>query len=187
MNTGEGFMMNSDVRQGCILSRILFNLYIYYAMRQVIQQANVQSITLSYHLGDSWLSNRGNNNYGVHLLTLMHADDIIVMCDSTKNLEHFIKVFARITQDFGLNLNVQKACTMSLKQLEKRTQSSEMKGKNNNTPLNIVIRDQKIETADSFNYFGCYVANHQTQSKEIEIRLGKAFNAFNSHRRVVWY
>ena len=110
-------------------------------MRQVIQQANVHGITLSYHLSDFWLSNRGNNSHDVHLLTLMYADDIVVMCDSTKSLEHFVKVFVRITQDFGLNLNVQKTCTMSLKQLEKATQSSETKGRNNNIPSDIGIQD----------------------------------------------
>ena len=111
--------------------------------------------------------------------------NIVVMCDSTKNLEHFIKMFTRIIENFGLNLNVQKTYTISLKQLEKTIQSSETKGRNNNTPLNITIRHQKIETADSFNYLGWYVANDQAQSKETEICLGKASNAFNPRRHVV--
>ena len=115
--------------------------------------------------------------------------NIVVMCDSTKSLEHFTKMFTRIIEDFGLNLNVQKTCTkiMALQQLEKPIQSSKTKGRNNITSLNIAIRDQKIETADSLNYLGCYVANDQTQSKEIEIRLGSASNALNSRRRVVRY
>ena len=40
---------------------------------------------------------------------------------------------------------------------------------------------------DTFNYLGCCLTNDQTQSKEIEVRLGKASNAFNSLRRIVWY
>ncbi|CAF4744704.1 unnamed protein product, partial [Rotaria sp. Silwood2] len=156
-------------------------------MKQIIQQANVQGVTLSYRLGDLWLSGRGNGSHNVHLLTLMYADDIVVMCDSPKNLEHFIKVFERVTNDFGLTMNIQKTCTMSLKQFEKTIEKNETEGKEKDAPSNIVIQDQNIETVNNFNYLGCNIANDQTQAKEIEVRLGKASNAFNSLRRVVWY
>ncbi|CAF1113431.1 unnamed protein product [Rotaria magnacalcarata] len=186
-DVSESFAMNTGVRQGCILSPILFNVYIDYIMKQVIQQANVQGVTLSYRLGDFWLTDRGNGSHKVHLLTLMYADDIVVMCDSPKNLEHFIKVFERVTNDFGLSMNIQKTCTMSLKQFEKTIGKNETNGKEKDASSNIVIRDQNIETVDDFNYLGCNIANDQTQAKEIEVRIGKASSAFNSLRRIAWY
>ncbi|CAF5223980.1 unnamed protein product, partial [Rotaria magnacalcarata] len=117
----------------------------------------------------------------------MYADDIVVMCDSPKNLEHFIKVFERVTNDFGLSMNIQKTCTMSLKQFEKTIGKNETNGKEKDASSNIVIRDQNIETVDDFNYLGCNIANDQTQAKEIEVRIGKASSAFNSLRRIAWY
>lgn len=76
---------------------------------------------------------------------------------------------------------------MSLKHFEKTTGKNEVKSRKNDTSSNIVIRDQNIEIVDSFNYLDCYLTNDQTQFEEIEIRLGKVSNAFNSFRRVVWY
>ncbi|CAF2715329.1 unnamed protein product [Rotaria sp. Silwood2] len=186
-DVSESFVMNTSVRQGCILSPILFYVYVDYIMKQIIKQANVQGVKLSWRLGDFWLSGKGNGSHHVHLLTLMYADDIVIMCDNPKNLEHFIKAFERVTNDFGLNMNIKKTCTMSLKQFNKTIGKHETKGKAKDVPSNIVIRDQNIETVDNFNYLGCNIANDQTQSKEIEVRLGKASNAFNSLRRVVWY
>ncbi|CAF4650620.1 unnamed protein product [Rotaria sp. Silwood2] len=186
-DVSESFVMNTGVRQGCILSPILFNVHVDYIMKQIIKQANVQDVKLSYRLGDFWLSGKGNGSHHVHLLTLMYADDIVIMCDNPKNLEHFIKAFERVTNDFGLNMNIKKTCTMSLKQFNKTIGKHDTKGKAKDVPSNIVIRDQNIETVDNFNYLGCNIANDQTQSKEIEVRLGKASNAFNSLRRVVWY
>ena len=83
-DVSDSFIMETGVKQGCILSPILFNIYIDYIMKQVVQQANVQGVTLTYRLGDFWLSSRGNNNHNVHLLTLMYADDIAVMCQNQK-------------------------------------------------------------------------------------------------------
>ncbi|CAF2128934.1 unnamed protein product [Rotaria magnacalcarata] len=150
-DVSESFAMNTGVRQGCILSPILFNIYIDYIMKQVIQQANVQGVTLSYCLADFWLTGRGNDSHEVHVLTLMYADDIVVMCDSPKNLEHFVQVFERVTNDFGLTMNIQKTCTMSLKQFEKTIGKNETKGKEKDASSNIAIRDQNIETVDNFN------------------------------------
>ncbi|CAF1000279.1 unnamed protein product [Rotaria magnacalcarata] len=76
---------------------------------------------------------------------------------------------------------------MSLKQFEKTIGKNETKGKEKDASSNITIRDQNIETVGNFNYLGCNIANDQTQAKEIEVRVGKASNAFNSLRRIVWY
>ncbi|CAF2052948.1 unnamed protein product [Rotaria magnacalcarata] len=108
-DVNESFVMNTGVRQGCILSPIVFNIYIDYIMKQVIQQANVQGVTLSYRLSDFWLTVKGYGSHKVHILTLMYADDIVVMCDSPKNLEHFIKVKCISIQ---AKVRVFKACIL---------------------------------------------------------------------------
>jgi hypothetical protein len=52
--------------------------------------------------------------------------------------------------------------------------------------MDITIRNQKIETVDSFTYLGCNISNDQRSDKEIDTRLGKAAVAFNMLRYVIW-
>jgi hypothetical protein len=44
-----------------------------------------------------------------------------------------------------------------------------------------------LKKTDEFNYLGCYVSEDQTHCKDVETRVSKASNAFNSLRRIVWY
>ncbi|CAF3565234.1 unnamed protein product [Rotaria sp. Silwood1] len=178
--------MKTGVKQGCLLSPILFNIYIDFVMRIILEQAGVKGVTMSYRLGDLWYSGHGNSN-DIKLLALMYADDIAVMCQSIQDLEKFIKAFDEITQNFGLTMNIKKTCIMSLKQFQKSTCKTKNRTEIANVPFDITIRNQKIEKAEEFNYLGCYISKDQTQSKDIETRVSKASNAFNSLRRIVWY
>jgi hypothetical protein len=67
----------------------------------------------------------------------------------------FIRSFEKVTQQFVLTINIKKTCLMSLKQLKEDHYRKVLKGQNvNYTDLDINIRNQKLETADSFTYFG---------------------------------
>jgi hypothetical protein len=178
--------MKTGVKQGCLLSPVLFNIYIDFVMRQILEQVEVEGVTMRYRLGDLWYSGRGNGD-DVKLLSLMYADDIAVMCQNIQDLEKFIKAFEKVTQRFGLTMNIKKTCVMSLKQFERTTCNTKKKTEIADVPFDITIRNQKIEKVDEFNYLGCCVSKDQTQSKDIESRVSKASNAFNSLRRIVWY
>ena len=153
--------MNMGVKQGCLLSPILFNIYIDYVMRRVLEQAKAEGVTLSYRLGDLSYSGHGNGD-DVQLLALMYADDIVTMCQNAQDLEKFIKVFEKITQDFGLTMNIRITCIMSLKQFEKTVHNTKNETETNDIPSNITIRDQNIERLNEFNYLGCHVTSDQT-------------------------
>ena len=52
--------------------------------------------------------------------------------------------------------------------------------------IDITIRNQKIETVESFTYLGCNIARDQKPDSEINTRLSKAAIAFNMLRHVMW-
>ncbi len=167
--------MKTGVKQGCLLSPILFNVYIDFVMWQILEQAGAGGVTMSYRLGDLWYSDRGNSD-DVKLLALMYADDIAVMCQNIQDLEKFIKTFEKVTQDFGLTMNIKKTYIMSLRQFQKSTCKTKNRIEMANVPFDITIHNQKIEKTEEFNYLGCYVAKDQTQCKDIETRVSKASN-----------
>lgn len=77
---------------------------------------------------------------------------------------------------------------MSLQQLKEDQHRKVLKGQNVNcTDIDINIRNQKIETADSFTYLGCIITNDQRQDTELSARLTKASKAFNMLRHAIWH
>jgi hypothetical protein len=53
--------------------------------------------------------------------------------------------------------------------------------------IDIIIRNQKVETVDCFTYLGCFVSRDQSSEKETETRIAKASMAFNMLRNPIWY
>ena len=77
---------------------------------------------------------------------------------------------------------------ISLQQLEEDQHRKVLKGQNvNHSDIDINIRNQKIETTDSFTYLGCTVTNDQRQDTELSVRLTKAARAFNMLRHAIWH
>ena len=78
---------------------------------------------------------------------------------------------------------------MSLQQLKEDQHRKVLKGQviNYDNDININIRNQKIETVDSFTYLGCTITKDQRHDAEISVRLTKASKAFNSLRYAIWH
>ncbi len=77
---------------------------------------------------------------------------------------------------------------MSLQQLKEDHHRRVLKGQNvNHVDIDINIRNQKIETVDSFTYLGCTITKDQQQDAELSVRLAKAARAFNMLRHAIWH
>lgn len=121
------------------------------------------------------------------ILTLLYADDVVVMCDNSADLKFFIETFENLTQKYGLSMNVKKTCTMSLIQFQEDSARRIIKNQQvNTTNKNISIRNQMIENVEEFSYLGYHVTKDQTIEKEIETRTTKAARAFNMLRHIIW-
>ena len=180
--------MNTGVMQGGIPSPILFNLLFDFIIREVINEAAISGVKFSYGSNDFFHSkNESHNDFDI--LALLYADDLLVMCDKISDLEKFISCFENVTQQYGLTMNIKKTCVMSLQQLKEDQNKKVLKGQviNYDNDININIRNQKIETADSFTYLGCTITKDQRHDTEISVRITKASEAFNSLRHAIWH
>ena len=95
--TTNWFQIGKGVRQGCILSPCLFNLYAEYIMRNVgldEAQAGIK------------IAGRNINN-------LRYADDTIFMEESKEDLKSLLMKVKEETEKVGLKLNVQKMKIMT--------------------------------------------------------------------------
>ena len=90
--TTDRLQIRKEVRQGCILSPCLFNLYAEYIMRNARlyeAQAGIK------------ISRRNINN-------LRYADDTTLMAESEEELKSLLMKLKEESEEVGLKLNIQK-------------------------------------------------------------------------------
>ena len=95
--TTDWFQIGKGVRQGCILSPCLFNLYADYSMRNAgldEAQAGIK------------IAGRNINN-------LKYADNITLMAESEEELNSFLMKVKEESEKVGLKLNIQKTKIMA--------------------------------------------------------------------------
>ena len=101
VRTGHGttnqFQIGKGVRQGCILSPCLFNLYAEFIMPNARLDEGPARIKIA---------ERNINN-------LRYADDTTLMAESERNLKILLKKVKEESEKFGLKLNIQKTKIMA--------------------------------------------------------------------------
>ena len=99
VRTGHGttdcFQIRKEVRQGCILSPCLFNLYAEYIMRNAGLDEAQAGIKIA-----------GRNN-------LRYADDTTLMAESEEELKSLLMKVKEVSEKVGLKLNIQKTKIMA--------------------------------------------------------------------------
>ena len=100
VRTGHGtdwFQIGKGVRQGCILSPCLLNLYAGYIMRNVGLEEAQAGIKIA----------------GRHTNNLRYADDTTLMAKSEEELKSFLMKVKEESAKVGLKLNIQKTKIMA--------------------------------------------------------------------------
>ncbi|CAF4594985.1 unnamed protein product, partial [Rotaria socialis] len=183
----EVFDIETGVMQGGIPSPVLFNIVFDFIIKKVLEQCSVEGVTFAYGSTDFYHGARDKfENFDI--LALMYADYLVALTQTLDDLKLFIKIFENVTQAYGLTMSVKKTCVMSMQQFKEGINGKIVKNQEVDIPdIEIIIRNQKIETVDSFSYLGCWVCRDQRPDKEIESRLTKSATAFNMLRNVIWY
>ena len=91
--TSDWFQIGQGVRQGCILSSCLFNLYAEYIMRN----AGLEEVQAGIKIA------------GRNLNNLRYADDTTLMAESEEELKSLLMKVKEKSEKVGLKLNNQKA------------------------------------------------------------------------------
>ena len=110
-------MIETGVQQGGIPSPILFNMLFDFIIRKIIEEAGVTGVKFSYGSNDFFHAKRENYE-NFNILALLYADDLVAMCETASDLATFVRTFEKVTQEYGLTMNVKKTCIMTLQQFE---------------------------------------------------------------------
>ena len=139
--------IRKGVRQGCILSPLLYKVYSEVIMRRVLQQ---------------W--NGGIKIGGKRFSNLRFADDTTLIASSVRELLAFIERLEVVSLDFGLKINVNKTKIMIV--------DRENEGRNNQPD-----RVGRFEVVDKFIYLGSMLQNSGSSELEIRRRIEIARSA----------
>ena len=144
----EPFETRSGVRQGCVLSPLLFNIY----MDRIIKEAHINKEKNIANKPDEELNNEINE--------LLFADDQSLIYKDEETLQKHINALLLACQKYNMKINVQKTEVMKISKSA--------------TPMDITIDNTKVKQAKEFKYLGSIFSEDGRLDREIETRCQKA-------------
>lgn len=153
LGLSEDFTISKGTRQGCIISPLLFNIYVEQIIKESIAD-NEHGITIN---------NRVINN-------LRYADDLVLLSSDRNGLKTLLKKLHDASTKYNMKINVKKSKYMRMSKKEHRRLT------------NIDVNGQVFEEVAKYKYLGSEITNDGRCQVEINKRIGIAKNAFWKHR-----
>ena len=154
----KSFRYQRGVRQGCILSAILLNLFL-----------NELPLALSTKTTDPFILPNGTS-----LNCLLYADDLVIISKSKFGLENSLRVLESFNQKWLLDINDKKTKIVVF-------QNSGRKPKN----VSFYINNKEIEVVQEYTYLGITVSAPGNFSVAQKTLSDKAMNALFKIRKHV--
>ncbi|BHF58340.1 hypothetical protein SprV_0100129200 [Sparganum proliferum] len=155
-NLSQPFGIRSGVRQGCILSPILFNYAIDWILGRALRESDGVEFAPGHRLTD-----------------LDYADDIALLASSFGDLQSMVSRVNEVAKSFGLSINAgeTKVFSSCIPDQEK-------------APLR--IDGCQLEEADSFKYLGEGLLPNGQSKDDIVSQIDAARWVFSSLRKCLW-
>ena len=143
------------VRQGCILSPLLFNLYSEKIFRKALEDTK-----------------DGIKVNGELINNIRYADDTVLLADSLEGLQELVNRVTHASKQYGLELNIKKTKYMVISKLP-----------DHNGVL--YCANEPIERVASFTYLGSNINDSWDHSREIKCRIEKARAMFTQMKHLL--
>ena len=145
------FQYSRGVRQGCVLSPTLFNIYMN-DLSQKIDENAFDFIQLP------------NNQ---KLSCLFYADDLILISKSPQGLQNSINTLSQFCDQWHLEVNLKKTKIMIFQKRQSKI----------NTNLNILLNNNRIDIVNEYTYLGTKLSSTGKFTQAQESLKNKSINA----------
>jgi exonuclease III len=130
--TTEAFKIRKGVRQGCILSPMLFNMYLERIFQIALEGSEI-----------------GLKVNGLPISNLRYADDTALLAESIEDLQELVNRIDTIGREWGLSINVEKTKYMVVSRYAQMN-------------IDLKVGDRSIEKVSTFKYLGSLVTEKCT-------------------------
>jgi hypothetical protein len=130
----EWFKIDSGVRQGCVMSPWLFNLYMDGVMKELMVGVAGEGVRMVEN-GREW-----------RLPCLLYADDLVLCGESEESLRRLVERFGKVCKRRGLKVNVDKSKVLVVNGV--------------NAQCQILLDGEQLEQVSEFKYLG-YMLNEK--------------------------
>ena len=120
----ESFPIEKGVRQGCILSSILFNIYSEMLIKDALQDEDGIKIN------------------GESITTIRYADDTAILAEKEEDLQRMMDKIYQHCKNYGMNLNLKKTKTMVINK------------KDAENKVKVKIENEELEQVKEYTYLG---------------------------------
>src|SRR5215469_12929114 len=159
---GERFEVKVVLRQGCVMSPWLFNVYMDSIVREVKRECREEGLNLQ--------SERGGVQWRVNML--LYADDTVLIGETEESLQRLVTSFDRICRKRKVRINGDKSKVMRV-------------GDNGRIlDMGIRIGRVRIKQVDCFNYLGVVISAVGEGRQEFGHRLKEGNRALGGVREV---
>ena len=156
-DTTQAHKILRGVRQGCVLSPLLFNLY-----SEVIFQEALQECESGIKVNGTLINN------------IRFADDSVLIADNIEDLQNLLNKIGEHSKGMGLNINIAKTKFLII---------SRRLGQHQNARL--TYNNQDVERVQKIKYLGTWLCEDWMSDVEIKCRIEMARSTFIKFRNVL--
>ena len=152
----EWVEIKRGVRQGCVLSPDLFNLY---SQKMIEELDELEGIRVG----------------GVNVNNIRYADDTVLIADTQEKLQELVSALERACEARGMEINVGPG----------KTEVMGLTKRNEDLRVRITLGGRSVPQVERYKYLGCVIAKDGRSESEVVTRIGMAKSSFGKVKKVL--